>query len=443
MGFLLELAASDRAIGLIVWATLLLLVLWLCWRKPTFVLLVALAALAVRPELFWGGPALHYAWSVNHTLVLFGLIMNGLRYGVRVRGGWPIPAMVATFVLGFLFGRLHPQLTLPFMLMGLAVLALPFACTQVALAPGSRRAYALVIMLTPLVSFAIGLLMEPAQIDELLQLSPWAALDLRIEGATGNAAVFATLAFAGLVAAVHEATRPGRPYAELLAAINLALVILSGTRMAMFASVVFLVAYTVLSPELRETLRQHRVRVAVGAVLVGATFAAYWPTLEARMFRGEADTFQLSGRDELWSFYWQEFLFSPLFGRGFGAGFIAAESWLDPTLPTPHNEYLHLLVVGGVVGFVLCAAAIGFWYRALWRSVAPEERLFLAALGPAIAAYAVTDNLLVYATALSLFAYLGVVRGRPEVASVADLDLEPDRPAGYHQQRAADPATRL
>lgn len=443
MGFLADLAASDQAIGLIVWATLSLVVLWLCWRKPTFVLLVALASLAVRPELFWGGPKLHYAWSVNHTLILFGLIMNGLRYGVRPRGGWPVPALVATFVLGLLFGRLHPQLTLPFMLMGLAIIGLPFVCTQVALAPGSRRAYALVIMLAPLTSFAIGVLMQPAQIDELLQLSPWTARHLRIEGATGNAAVFATLAFAGLVAAVHEATRPGRPYAELLAAVNLALVILSGTRMAMFASAVFVVAYTVLSPELRAIVRRHRVRVAIGAVLVGATFAAYWPTLEARMFVGEADAFRFSQRDELWAFYYQEFLFSPLFGRGFGAGFIAAEAWLDPTLPTPHNEYLHLLVVGGVVGFVLCAGAIGLWYRALWRIGGPNDRLFLAAVGPAIAAYAVTDNLLVYATALSLFVYLGVVRGRRAIAPGADLDLEPDPPADRRRRTSADPTTKL
>lgn len=424
-GYLQEFVSWDRDAGLIIWGTLLLVALWLCWRKPTFVLLVALASLAVRPELFWGGPAVHYAWSVNHTLVLFGLIMNAVRYGVRLQGGWPIPALVATFVLGLLFGDLHPRLTLPFMLMGLAILALPFACTQVALAPGSRRAYALVIMVAPLLSFVIGLLMQPEQVDDILRLSPWEAHYFRLEGGTGNAAVFATLAFAGLVAGVHEATRPGRPYASLLAAINLALVILSGTRMAIFASAVFLVAYAALSDKLRATLRQHRAHVLLGGGLAVTTLVFYWPTLYGRIFAGESHEVRLSGRDEIWSFYYQEFLFSPLFGRGFGAGFIAAESWLDPTLSTPHNEYLHLLVVGGIVGFALCAVAIGLCFRGLWRPSSSNDRTLLAAAAPAIAVYATTDNLLVYATALSLFAYLGTTLVKPATAVVAKRDAPP------------------
>jgi len=435
MAFLSEFAPPDQAIALIIWGTLLLVVLWLAWLKPTFVLLVALAALAVRPELFWGGPKVHYAWSVSHSLVLFGLLMNALRYGIRVRGGWPIPALIAAFLLALLLGELHPQLSLPLMLMSLAIIALPFAPTQVVLAPGSRRAYAMVIVLAPLLSCVIGALMEPAQLDHLLALSPWQAHRFRLQGATGNAAVFATLAFAGFVVAVHEATRPGRPFAELLAAVNLALVILSGTRMAMFASVVFAVAYATLSVELRAILRERRVRAALGALVVLFTFVVYWPTLQARMFSG--DEFQLSARDELWSFYFQEFLFSPLFGRGFGAGFIASEIWLNTVLSTPHNEYLHLLVVGGVVGFALCALAIGLWYRALLHMSGPNDRAFLAAVGPAVAVYAVTDNLLVYATALSLFAYLGVVLTRPATAPIPEAEpvFAPDHAPGMADDR--------
>jgi hypothetical protein len=44
------------------------------------------------------------------------------------------------------------------MLTSLAILALPFAFTQVVLEPGSRRWYALTTALAPLISVAIGAL---------------------------------------------------------------------------------------------------------------------------------------------------------------------------------------------------------------------------------------------------------------------------------------------
>ena len=53
------------------------------------------------------------------------------------------------------------------MLGSLAVLALPFAFTQVVLAPGSRRTYATLIMLTPLLSVVLAVLLDVAGIRSL------------------------------------------------------------------------------------------------------------------------------------------------------------------------------------------------------------------------------------------------------------------------------------
>ncbi len=92
------------------------------------------------------------------------------------------------------------------------------------------------------------------------------------------------LAFAGFAVALHEWTRPGRRYAIYLAILNLALVILSGTRMAIFASAVFAGAYVVLSEVLRRQLRQERWLALAGLGLVAATLVAYWPTLLQHMF---------------------------------------------------------------------------------------------------------------------------------------------------------------
>ena len=81
-------------------------------------------------------------------------------------------------------------------------------------------------------------------------------------------------------------------------------------------------------------------------------------------------------------------------------------------MPTPHNEYLHLLVVGGVVGAAACFVAIVLWSRQLWQATPAADRSFLIALLPALASYAVIDNVLIYATGLALFAYLGVLLTR-------------------------------
>jgi O-antigen ligase len=243
----------------------------------------------------------------------------------------------------------------------------------------------------------------------------------RLEGATGNAAAFAILAFAGFVVALHELSRPGRPFAGALAAVNLALVILSGTRMAIAASALFLITYLALSETLRERLRAHRARTATGIAVVVAALLWYWPTLESRLFEAGRDLetvamddvgVNLSGRDDVWKFYFEEFTFSPLFGRGMGAGFVAAADWVPWQRKTPHNEYLHLLVNTGVVGFGLCAAAIFVWYRNLVRVASDNDHKFLIALLPALGAFAITEDVLVFPTGLALFAYLGILLTR-------------------------------
>lgn len=407
--------AGDPVLALAIAAVLLGLAGWLIYRLPTVALLVALAALAVRPQVVTGGPTVGYVWGIHHTLLVLALLGNAARFGIRTTPNWPVFALLAVLGLNLLLGDLHPKLTLPYMLQALAMLALPFCFTQVVLAPGSRRSYALVIALTPLLSVAAGAALAALGYEAGFQGSTeWV---YRLAGATGNPAVFATVAFAGFVVAVHEATRPGRRYALYLAVLNLALVILSGTRMAMFASAIFLAVYALLSQALRAELRARRLLLlgGIGALLL--TVVLYWPYFAQRVIADGEVEVGLSGRDRLWSFYFEEFLFSPLFGRGIGAGAMAGEDWYATfPLPMPHNEYLHLLVIGGAAGALLVLAGIVLWYRFLLQVASPNDREFLLALAPALAVYAITENLLVYVTALPLYAYLGVLLTAPSLA---------------------------
>ena len=382
----------------------LALALWLAWRLPTGVLLLALAALAIRPQIYFGAPEVGLGWGLHQTLLLVALLVNAAKHGIRKTINWPILALAAVFVLNLALAELDPKVKPVIMASAFGVLALPWVFTQVVLAPGSRRALALTIASLAILSVAIGAALWSIGMRDFFKY--------RLEGATGNAAVFALLAFTGFAVALHESTRRGRPFLGVLAAVNLALVLLSGTRMAIFASGLFAMVYAVASPALREQLRTRRLELAIGAGLLVAAAWYYLPFLWWRSFRGPQEGMRLSGRDTLWSFYYEQFLMSPIFGRGLGAGFVGALHWLEFSVPAPHNEYLHLLVVGGVVGAGTCFVALFLWCRQLWRMASANDRNFLIALLPALAAYAITDNVLIYATGLALFAYLGVLLTR-------------------------------
>jgi O-antigen ligase len=414
--------------------------LWLSWRLPTGLLLLALAALAIRPQIYFGGPEVGVGWGLHQTLVLVALLVNAAKFGVRRTINWPILALLAVFALNLAFADLDPKVKPPLMASAFGVLALPWAFTQVVLARGSRRILAVTIASLAILSVAIAGVLALLGMREFFT---W-----RLHGMTGNAGVFALLAFTGFAVALHESTRRGRPLLGMLAAVNLALVVLSATRMAIFTSALFLAVYVVASPALREQWRKRRIELAVGAGLVMAAVWYYWPMLQRRAFERHGNGIRLSGRDELWPFYYDQFLMSPVFGRGLGAGFIGAVHWLDFAVPTPHNEYLHLLVVGGVAGAAACFVAIVLWFLQLWRTVASRDRTFLIALVPALAVYAVTDNVLVYATGLALFAYLGVLLTRSAPGSggpsarrskTKSASRSGERSRGEHDRRDQSP----
>jgi teichuronic acid biosynthesis protein TuaE len=372
---------------------------WLAWRLPTLVMLLALAALAIRPQIYYGAPEVGVGWGLHQSLLLVALLICGAKHGVRRTINWPIVALALVFALNLAFSDLDPRVHPVLMASAFGVLGLPWTFTQVVLAPGSRRILALTIAsLAPL----------SVVIDTVV--ASFGSHPLRLQGATGNPAVFALLAFTSFAVALHESTRRSRPFLGVLAAVNLSLVVLSGTRMAIFVSGLFLVIYVFMSPALREQWRTRRIEAAIGAGLVVAAAWYYWPTLRRRLYEsGGGDSIRLSGRDELWQYYLDQFQRSPVFGRGLGAGFLGAPYWTDFAVRAPHNEYLHLLVVGGVVGATACFVAIFLWFRQLWWTVPTHDRSFLMALLPALAAYAVIDNVLFYVTCLALFAYLGVL----------------------------------
>jgi hypothetical protein len=61
-------SGPGALVALVATGTIAALVLWISWRKPTLVFLIALAALAIRPQLLSGGQAIGYEWGLHQTL---------------------------------------------------------------------------------------------------------------------------------------------------------------------------------------------------------------------------------------------------------------------------------------------------------------------------------------------------------------------------------------
>lgn len=394
----------DLTVNIPPWAldlATLALLIGLGLRWPLALLALALLSLALRPELLFGGSPYGWRWDLHHTLMILAFVACAWRFGLRRSIPWPIAALVLSAVFSLLFGKLHPDVGPDVMIESLVLLSLPFAFTQIALPPHARRLCTPLIMALPLLSVAIGTALQWAGMHIM-----FAGLHDRLEGATGNAGVFGILAFCGLAVSLHEISRQKRPWAILPTAFNLILVMFSGSRSAMLASGLLFFAYPLISSAFRNQLRQRRLLILTVVILVAGASAAYLPKIYERLHL-KMDRFRV------WSVFYDEFLESPIFGQGIGTGLVAGDRWPveveRPFFTIPHNEYLHFLVNSGLIGLLLCLMAVVYWYRHLIQWTAMMDRPFLIALAPALATFAVTENVLIHAYSLALFVYLGLV----------------------------------
>ncbi len=196
-----------------------------------------------------------------------------------------------------------------------------------------------------------------------------------------------------------------------LAALNLLLAVLTGGRMGIVACFVLALAWVWLAGPL--SIRGGRLASGALGLATAAVLLLLSVTLVEGYHLGDLEgVFSLTGRDTLWLHYLDQLLASPLFGRGLGAGLLG-RSYYD----LPHNEYLRLLVEGGICGFVLFGGAVVLWGREVVARIAPAERAFAGALLIALAVYALTDNILTMPAGLVPFVYLALLLGEPAAAA--------------------------
>jgi len=395
---------------------------WLGWRRPSTLLAIMLASCAIGPQWILAGylprSLLALALPAQKALLLAAVAANAVRFGLRRDiVSWPLLAVVVLVAQSVVVADLEPRLTYSVMAFAALDLALPWSLVYMVAAPGSRARYALLMALLAAACVAAGLLLHLLDVRSLYFGS--ATRGLRLHGAS-NAGWLACLAFAGFAIALHEALRRRHLGWACLAAGNALIAVLTGGRMGIGACLVLAVAYLGFAlPAQPRIGRRGTIAIGIGGALGLLLLSAFL----VQVYHAEqlGDVFSLTSRDTIWARYFQQFLDHPLFGCGLGAGALGA-SYYD----LPHNDYLRLLVEGGVVGLVIYGGAVLLWGRRVIASVAPTERPFVRALFLALAVYALTDNILTMVPALVPFLYLALILGEPEVA-------RSDQPSSNHR----------
>jgi O-antigen ligase len=376
---------------------------WLALRRPTALLWLVLATFCVAPQ--WvladsAAPAL-LAWAMpaQMLLLLAALLANAARYGVRLdMVNWPLLAVLWLLLQSLLLADLDPAITPPALLAAALSFALPWCLVHVALQPGSRAHYARLIALLPALCVIAGAMLDFLEIHPLVSGSK--GRGARLQGAS-NAGWLAFLAFTGFGIALHEAVRRRGVDFACLAALNVVIAILSGGRMALVASAILAATYVLLMPALRAraALLGLLAVVATGGLLA----LLQWPMHE--LAHDQSRLLDLNGRDRIWLGYLDQFLVAPMFGRGLGAAEHGASYH-----HLPHNEYLRLLVDGGLVGALVYGLAVLAWAWRVLDLIRPGERPFAWALLLALGVYAFTGNVLIMPAGVLPFLYLAITR---------------------------------
>jgi O-antigen ligase len=412
-------------------------------RWPAMFLALVLASFAIGPQWVLADELpyrlLVLAIPVQQLLLVAALAANAYRYGLRPGiAGWPLLAVLLLLLESALLADRAPQLSAARMAIAALGLALPWGLPAVAVEPGTRARYALLLALLPSLCAVLGLALQAAGLYDAVTGS--ATRVLRLQGAS-NAGWLVCLAFAGFAIALHEAIRGHRLDFAALAAVNVALAVLTGGRMGIGAGVVFAAAYCLLDDRIA-TATARLPRWLVGLGLLAAAVLFGW--LLVQTYHEPADMLDPSGRDVIWARCLEQFRQSPIFGHGIGA-----TALVKSYFSLPHNVYLRLLVEGGIVGFLLYGAAILLWARRLLARVDPAERAFARALLLALAVYALTDNLLTMPPTLIAFFYLGLMLGEPYRRSpaagigapVRGVPSATDRPGSAPPQSARSPSS--
>ncbi len=251
----------------------------------------------------------------------------------------------------------------------------------------------------PAICLIVGLVLTAAGISPVI-VREWGGA-LRLQGSAVPAHL-AMLAFVGLVAglvALVTATGTVRWWAYAVPACNMMILLGTATRGAITAAAVVAVTFVISVLRSRSSTGPGKTAawLLLAAGVVGGVAAGGQIMLrnQGNSYEG---SFNTSGRDQAWQFFYDAAMANPITGRGLGFSSIAVETLkprdVQSAFIAPHNQYLHLFVDGGVflaVGIFGSLAAAIIWAAV---SLSGTGRAIILAFGAGVAFYSFIDNTL-------------------------------------------------
>ncbi|MCX2755478.1 O-antigen ligase family protein [Gordonia sp. 4N] len=277
----------------------------------------------------------------------------------------------------------------------------------VRLTPKDARTMLFAIAALPAVSLAYGAGLRVLGYSALFQDEYTGVI--RLSGASIPAHL-AMLSFVGVIAGLaYGIMFRESSISTSMVILNILVCCASLTRGAIAATVVLLATFVCAiwvsqrrkSPEVfisSVALNQTRAGLYGFALIIVAGVAILPLLLQRSRSTALERGFNSSGRDEAWSFYFDQFSANPAFGNGLGFASVANEI-LKPTgvqsaFRAPHNEYLHFLVDVGLIGSIgLAVIMVVGLIRLVRRMTSPVMIGLILAVALSVVVYAYFDNI--------------------------------------------------
>jgi hypothetical protein len=365
-------------------------------------------ALETSPDS-WLDPIVGEHETIVAIMKLFGLVLVAVlavRQGGRFDAWNPGFAFGVMFVVGFWHG-LYPGMPVSESVRSLIGSAGPFLFSFTRMRRDVQRAVEWACMAGPLFTVLFGAALA------LVGLCPdfySGGMGIRLNG-PGEPAFLGGFAQTALYAAMLCSLRgEAGPWTGRLAAINLAILILTGARAPMLITAGVGLVYFIARGRL-VAFAAAGAAGAAGAMFYGALgFLRVISLAQA----GQADN--LSNRDLMWPIFEDALAGSPWVGWGTGAGkFVVPQSSTIAELlgtTAAHDEYLRIGVEGGALGLALLIGCFVAWVGRATAAMPAGQAWLMRAIFAGFAIHSVTDNTLIATTSSVFFVWVSAVFAR-------------------------------
>jgi teichuronic acid biosynthesis protein TuaE len=395
---------------------------------PETVAWLALFSISISPQYIIGAEGLMgiETASIHKLIILVALIPFTLRYGFRQIVNAPILAFIVVLFLTFTVSDRHPNLSMLQPFKSFLGLTLGWYIFNLKWKPKNINKYIFSLSIMAVINLGFGVILKIAGVRPFYHYDFTGAF--RLSGSS-IAAHLAMLAYIGIQVSINEVPRGKKNYLWL-SLFNFAILVATGTRGATIGAIMLYIPYGY--DQLKKILRGRTTPYFVLLLVAGVVIALYGiPAVVTRTFgyidiSGQLNT---SGRLSAWEFFFTEAMENPLFGRGLGAGTVANTGQVYAAFRVPHNEYIRLLIDGGIVGAVIVIFSFILVFRKIFRYIEPNTRHYLLFLYIGFAIYSFFDNTLSTTQFLLPFCWhLALIHTRSiitRIESITNPGLEP------------------